>query len=287
MADLNNRTAALARIRDQCLADSVAAARKLHPMDLPDTWPPLPDTRGIDTAGFQRMLQRELDAPDHPLNWHRCALHSPAVRNRAHKMFFAIRENLWHSNEYFALREKARIILDLVIELAREEGFPWYVNVQAREVMRLARLNHCSMAMRLAELECFAITRPARRINLGDDPAGLPRWPRKENNWSVDPDSPLEDIAQWVIRYRRGIPDNANRAAWWLNYDLLCGTGRVLPCFVVSVNTLAKTYENRNRPMGVVPSYATDEGMKAMKRLLAQRGPIPPPGFRAPLWDGV
>ena len=110
----------------------------------------------------------------------------------------------------------------IVIELARDEAFPWYVNVQAREVMRLARLNHASMAMRLRELECFCVTRPARRIRLFDDHAGappivlasnLPKWPCPENNWGVDPNEPLQPIAQWVVRYRRGIPWNAGRAA--------------------------------------------------------------------------
>lgn len=287
MVSFTNQRNALSRIEALRLADSVAAARTLHPMDLPDAWPQLPDPRGIDSAGFDRLMKLNADSPDHPANWHRKALDTDEMRERARNMYVAMRENLWNSNEYFQLREKARIILDIVIELAREERFPWYLNVQAREVMRLARLNHSSMAMRLAELECFAMTRPARRINLGDDSAAAPHWPNRDNNWSVDPESPLEEVSQWVIRYRRGVPRNANRAAWWINYDLLCGTGRVLPCFVVSVNTLAKTYENRNKRMGIVPSYATDEGMKSMQRLLAQRGPLPPPGLRAPLWEGL
>ncbi|MCH8211422.1 MAG: hypothetical protein IIB99_08615 [Planctomycetes bacterium] len=88
--------------------------------------------------------------------------------------------------------------------------------------MRLARLNHACMAMRLRELECFCVTRPARRIRLFDDHTGappivlasnLPKWPCPENNWGVDPNEPLQPIAQWVVRYRRGIPWNAGRAA--------------------------------------------------------------------------
>lgn len=280
-----NRLNARMRIEQQILADSVTAARKLQPLEVPESWPKLPDPRGIDRAGIDRLLALELSRPDHPNNWHRRAVNEALSQPRARNMYMAMRQNLWKMKEFFELREKARLILEIVIELARDEAFPWYLNVQAREVMRLARLNHYSMAMRLAELECLAVTRPARRVNLGGL-EGMPRWPRKANNWSVDADQPLEDIAQWVVRYRRGIPHNANRAAWWINYDLLCGTGRVLPCFEVSVNTLAKTYQGRNQRMGVRPDYVGDEAIKAMKRQLAQQGPLPPAGLRAPLWDG-
>ncbi|MDY7107055.1 MAG: hypothetical protein SYC29_00305 [Planctomycetota bacterium] len=282
-----NRLAALMRIADLRLRDAVAAARRFDLEGKPPSWPELPDWRGIDTAGFRALLEMERDRPDHPLNWHRQAVEEALGRPRARRMYFAIRREIWNSKEFLRLTEKARLILEIVIELAREEAFPWFVNAQAREVMRLARLNHASMAMRLRELQCFAITRPARRIRLVRSPGSLPEWPCAANGWGVDESQPAEEIAQWVVRYRRGIPWNAARAAWWLNYDLLCGTGRVLPCFEVSLNTLQRPYEARNRHYGPRPGVATDEEFDAMVRMMAERGPLPKAGLRTAQWDGA
>ncbi len=296
MPAFRNRRDALARIEALRLQDAVALARKLKCFDLPTAWPKLPDSRGIDKAGFRKLLERELSRPDHPLNWHKRAVAEALNQPRARHMYFTIRRNLWSWSEFLTLTASARLILEIVIELARDEAFPWYVNVQAREVMRLARLNHASMAMRLRELECFCVTRPARRIRLFDDHTGehpivlaanLPKWPCPENNWGVDPDEPLQPIAQWVVRYRRGIPWNAGRAAWWINYDLLCCTKRVLSCFEVSLDTLAKPYESRNRRLGTRPGITNDDAFRALQRSIAQQGPLPKPGLRAPFWQGM
>ncbi|MCH8151338.1 MAG: hypothetical protein IH830_03080 [Planctomycetes bacterium] len=138
-------------------------------------------------------------------------------------MYFIIRNSLWSWPEFLGLGPKARLILDIIIELARDEAFPWYVNVQAREVMKLARTNHATMAASVRDLQCLAVTRAARRIKLLGA-AAAPVWPKRSNNWRVDANEQLQPIAQWVVRYRRGIPCNANRAAWWINYDLLCRT---------------------------------------------------------------
>ncbi|MCZ6734680.1 MAG: hypothetical protein O7C65_02700, partial [Planctomycetota bacterium] len=85
---------------------------------------------------------------------------------------------------------------------------------------------------------------------------------------------------------RRGIAWNRKRAAWWINYDLLCGTGRVLPCFEMRLETLAKTYFDRNRRMGKVNAgVANEEQFAQLERELAKSGPLPPAGLRAALWQ--
>jgi len=282
-----NRLQAMMRLADLRLRDAVALARRLDLDGKPPSWPDLPDWRGIDTAGFRELMKMEMARPDHPLNWHRQAVTEALGRPRARNLYFAIRRTIWNSKEFLRLTEKARLILEIVIELACEEAFPWFVNAQARQVMRLARLNHASMAMRLRELECFAITRPTRRVRLVRGRGDLPDWPSASNGWGVDESQEPQEIAQWVVRYRRGIPWNAARAAWWLNYDLLCGTGRVLPCFEVSVNTLPQPYEARNRHYGPRPGVENDEQFAAMVRMLAERGPVSPVGMRAALWDGM
>lgn len=204
--------------------------------------------------------------------------------------------SLWEWPEFRGLTERARRILETVIELARDEAFPWFVNVQAREIKKLAQLSHESMARRLRELECFVITRPARRLRLPAETAGESSLRRCNAAMRVRTDAlkfvaradePLREVPQWVIRYRRGIPRDANRAAWWINYDLLCGTQRVLPCFEVCPGTLAKTYEGRNRGMGVKPGTDSEAAFAALQRRLARDGPLPPPGLRAAPWEGA
>ena len=296
MPAFRNRRDALARIEALRLQDAVALARKLKCFDLPKAWPKLPDSRGIDKAGFRRLLDRELSRPDHPLNWHKRAVAEALGRPRARTMYFTMRRNLWSWPEFLGLGPKARLILEIVIELARDEAFPWYVNVQAREVMKLARTNHATMAASVRDLQCLCVTRPARRIRLFDDRSGaspivlaarMPNWPCRENNWGVDPNEPLQLIPQWVVRYRRGTPWNAGRAAWWINYDLLCSTKRVLSCFEVSLDTLAKPYESRNRRLATPSGITSEDAFKALERSIAKQGPLPKPGLRAPFWQGM
>jgi len=290
----------LARINALRLQDAASIASKLKPPNLPKdrprNWLKFPANRNIDAASFKKLLEINLSNPDNPINWHKQAVAKANKKPRTKQIYYTIRKNLWHWPEFLTLTEKAKIILEIVIELARDEAFPWYVNVQAREIMRLARLNHASMAMRLKELECFAITRPARKIHLytkqqTQDPIvaarNLPDWPTPGNNFNVNLDDPLIPIPQWVVRYRRGIPSNAHRAAWWINYDLLCNTQRVLPCFEVCLDTLAKTYESRNRRLGTRPGITNENAFKALQRTMSKRGPLPTPGLRAVLWEGM
>ena len=282
-----NRRNALRRIEALRLQDAVAVARKLSLLATPVSWPKLSDPRGIDQAGFRKLLERELADPHHPLNWHKRAVADALSRPRARNMYFIIRKSLWSWPEFLGLGPKARLILDIIIELARDEAFPWFVNVQAREVMKLARTNHATMAASVRDLQCLAVTRAARRIKLLGD-AATPVWPKRSNNWRVDANEQLQPIPQWVVRYRRGIPCNANRAAWWINYDLLCRTRRVMPCFEVSMNTLDRTYESRNRCIGPHrPGIHGDEAFKALERIMARDGPLPKPGLRAALWLGM
>jgi len=130
MTAFRNRRDALARIEALRLQDAVAVARKLKLSDLPIAWPKLPDNRGIDKAGFRRLCERELSRVDHPLNWHKNAVAQALERPRARQMYFVIRKNLWSWPEFLGLGPKARLILEIVIELARDEAFPWYVNVE-------------------------------------------------------------------------------------------------------------------------------------------------------------
>lgn len=301
-----NRTCALAALESLKLQDVVAITRRLQ-LDPPPSWPAPPiDPRMIDREGIQRLMEQSLAHPDHPRNWHHRAVQRELERPRVRDMYFTMRRNLWTWPEFNTLQRNARRALDVVIELAREEAFPWYVSVCAETVMELAGFECSTFKSRRRDLECFAITRPARTISVfvqkqkhgaGSDVhrsmstvSGVvvsPRWPTAENNWCVDEREPLCEIPQWVIRYRHGTPFHKRRAAWWINYDLLCGTQRVLPCFVVSPDTLLKTYLNRNRRMGAHASYADADGFAAMERVYAQQGPVPTCGFRAAFWEGM
>ncbi|TVQ51523.1 MAG: hypothetical protein EA377_12430 [Phycisphaerales bacterium] len=287
MPAYRQRQATQRQIDERRLVEAIALARRLRPKEIPAEWDQPPDPRGIDKAGIQQLLARELGRDTHPVVIRRRTLRKALRASRARTMYWRMRRHLWNWPEFLRLREKARMILEIVIELAREEAFPWYVAVPARDVQKLARLNHASYTARVQELECFVITRPARRIHLEVSPGRLTEWPNAENNWLVDEDQPLTPIPQWVVRYRRGIPHNANRAGWWINYDLLCGTRRVLPCFEVSTETLAKDYAHRNQRMGIREGLFQKDRLDKMSRLVALRGPLPPLGLRAPLWEGM
>ena len=62
---------------------------------------------------------------------------------------------------------------------------------------------------------------------------------------------------------------------------------RVLPCFEVSVNTLAIDYKQRNRWFGPREHCESEAAFKRMERSLATQGPMPPIGLRAALWEGL
>ncbi len=270
------------------LADAVARARmglvdlanSLEPV--PHDWPAPPSPNRRDQAGIERLLQRMNDDPSHPANWQRRAVAREMTSQRVHEIYYRLRSALWDWEELADLRPGARKILETVIELARDEAFAWYVMVPAEQVRAIARLSEGRYASSVRELECLAVSRPAEVIECGDlGPKSTAQAP-----WKRDPGTcTAPPLAQWVVRYRRGIPWNAKRAAWWINYDLLCETGSALPCFLVSPHTLSQTYQHRNTPMGRVwPGYGNSDQLAATSRMLAQRGPLPPAGFRAPFW---
>ena len=247
---------------------------------VPENWPKLPDIRRPDWKRIKELLAKEESRPQHPRNWHRRLVEEALGEPAVHKAYFAMRRALWQWEEFAALRPGVRRILDVLIELARDEALPWYVAVPSHEMKMLARLDETNYAECARSLECLAITRPARRVKLCDK-TGVAVWPGR-----VEMNRPLEPIAQWVARYRRGIAWNRKRAAWWINYDLLCGTGRVLPCFEMRLETLAKTYFDRNRRMGKVNAgVANEEQFAQLERVLAESGPLPPAGLRTALWQ--
>lgn len=291
-----NILASIDRLR---VRDGIALARLIDHPQLPDQWPALPPKYPRDRAGIERLLAESCEHPWHPENIRQRTLDEALATQRVREMHWRMRRCLFRWPELRSLRSTALRLLETVIDLAREEAFPWFVNVHAEHVMFLARFDRKTFFDRLRELEALAITRPARRIAILDDSdpaqrstcaslaAAYPRFPSRDNNYCVRDDVPAEPVAQWVIRYRRGIPHNAHRAAWWINYDLLCETGRVLPCFEAGLETLAPDYKQRNRWFGSQAHPLSEGGFRTLERSLALRGPLPPLGLRAALWDGL
>ncbi len=293
-----NRGNVLGKIEQRRLRDALAVARRIALPALPKNWPPIPDSVAQDIAGIEPFLAAFRSDPLHHDNVRECALTAALATPRVREMYWRMRRNVFHWPEFRPLKANALRLLETVIDLAREEAFPWFVNVQAEHVMFLARFERKTFTDRLRELESLAITRPARRISVLplrdpeggrriDNTLGLPEFPKQANNWRVRDDQPPEDIPQWVIRYRRGIPHNKRRAAWWINYDLLCETQRVLPCFEVNLQTLAKDYKQRNRWFGPGEHFESEAAFKRMEQSLAKGGPIPDFGLRAALWEGA
>jgi hypothetical protein len=171
----------------------------------------------------------------------------------------------------------------VVIELAREEAFGWWIAVPAEDVRRLARLSEAKYAECMRDLELLTIAREGRVARV----AGETGFPLRE--FAADESAPAQLTLQFVVRYARGIPWNRKRAAWWINYDLLCETGRVMPCFVMELDQLPKAYMTRNRPMGprtICTGRLSDPAMiKTFERRVSKGGPIPPVGLRAALWE--
>lgn len=268
---------------------------------LPPAWPQLP-VIDLPDQQFLKDLQRKFgpDSSDHPLNWHKRLVAAELAKPRIAEAYFKIRRALWGWQEFAGVRPGARAILEAVIELARDEAFPWYLAIPAENVRRIVRLSEHRYSTSVRELESLAVTRPARIARVCDVESGLARWPpqidgpQPDGNvrFSVENRPLNEPVAQWVVRYRRGIPWNKKRAAWWINYDLLCDTSAVLPIFVCSLATLSKHYWNRNRrrlgPARPGWPVATDaEAFAEMERGLVKCGPVPPVGMRAALWEPV
>lgn len=222
-----NQTKTLQAICETFHNDAMAAVRRFNLEPLPNLRLEEPKLPSGDVAALERLKEcaRQCD-PMPPPVWHR-TLHEALLHPRVSHMYFNIRSSLWSWPEFLPLNPKARLILEIVIELAREEAFPWYLKVQARHIMRLARTNHATFAQSMRAIQHLAITRSARRMALVNHDTDsmlnrcmqARRWPCATNNWCVNESQPVENIAQWVVRYRHGSPFNANRAAWWLNYD--------------------------------------------------------------------
>jgi hypothetical protein len=282
MGTIRNWLAAQQRVERQLLADAVTLARQLKLPDLPESWPEIPDPCWPDMRGLRELISRERSDPGHPQNWHQRAIQRARSRPEFSIAYTKMREAIWTWQELASLRRGARAILESVVELARGEGMPWFVAVQAAEVRRLARLTERSFARSIRELEVLAVTRRGRVASASEIPGVPPvclfsAAPDRERRGS----SEAQPTAQWVIRYRRGIPWRPKRAAWWINYDLLTGTGRVLPMFAVSTLTLSPTYQARNKPMGTAEDRRS---RAAAERDASMNGPLPEPGLRAPLW---
>lgn len=229
-----------------------------------------------------KLLERLALDPTLPQNVHRRLVQQELEKPETAAIYFKLRRALWNWEEFAGVSRAAMAIIHVIVELAREEAFPWYLAVPAEHTRKLARMSTRHYVRAIHELDTLAITRPARPIHIAGS-NGMPRFPGE-----IDEREPLASIAQWVVRYRHGIPHNKKLAGWWINYDLLCETGRVHRCFMFSPRTLMKTYRSRNRPMGPKPDNwvleKTDDAMAALEETLSRAGPLPPPGFRAPLW---
>lgn len=287
-----NWLSAFEHVQNTRVVDAVTLARRVM-MDsaeldswleeVPPSWEPLPDPPKPDMAYVDRLLEQSRSDPDHPLHWHRRAVNAQLAKPQAAQTYLKIRRALWNWPEFAGLCRRARIILEVVVELLRDEAFPWFLPVPAEDVRKLARVSLSSFIRSVHELELLAMTRPGRLASVASSD-GVPQFPGM-----MDLAQPARPIAQWVLRYARGIPWSSKRAAWWLNYDLLCETGRVLPCFAMEIDQLPKTYRSRNRPMGPQtictgrPSHP--EMIKVFERSASKGGPMAPPGLRAALWE--
>jgi hypothetical protein len=229
-----------------------------------------------------RLINSLSRDPTLPQNTWRRLVQQELEKHEAAAIYMKMRRAIWNWGEFAGVSRAAMAIIHVIIELAREEAFPWYVAVPAEHTRKLARMSTRQYVRAIHELDTLAITRQARPVHVADA-NGLPRFPGTVN----EREAPAP-IAQWVLRYRHGIPHNKKLAGWWINYDLLCETGRVQRCFIFSPRTLMKTYRSRNRPMGSKPNNwvldKTDDAMAALEESLSRAGPLPPPGFRAPLW---
>lgn len=237
-----------------------------------------------DRAYAQQLQQQWLPGTQHPEAQHAAAIQRAMGEPAVHELYFRIRRSLWQWREFAGLRRGARTIIEVVIELARDEAFPWYLPVCAEDVRRLARLAEGSYTRSVRELDSIAIVRQARVYQPCDE-YGTPLKAWMHGRLDEVPLSPAsEDLPQFLLRYQRGIPWNRKRAAWWINYDLLCGTGRVLPMFVMHLSRLPQLYMQRNRSMGRMPHMLDADWCRVMGESHSQTGPILEHGLRAPRW---
>jgi hypothetical protein len=124
--------------------------------------------------------------PGHPERWHRALVDAQLAKPEVRETYFEIRRSVWDWPEFASLKPGARAILEVVIELARDEAFPWYVSVPAHEVRRLARLSEGSFARSVRELMCFVVSRPAQVVKLTDDDGVVKMWPAPGMAWEVE-----------------------------------------------------------------------------------------------------
>src|SRR5688572_11061951 len=192
-----NYLAAFSRIQQSFLEDAVTSARRLLTKERmkawaddaeracamirasePDlklelekirkSWPPLPLIEHPDLATTLQLLKKPEDDPCSPRYWQRRLVEAQLDKPEAAANDMRIRHALWQWEEFASIKPGARRILEVVIELARDEAFPWYLPVPAHEVRRLARLTEGSCARSIRELECLSITRPGRVLRVAD-----------------------------------------------------------------------------------------------------------------------
>ena len=252
-----------------------------EPAAAPPASPLLSQQLSRARADFQQLMKLHLARPDHPANWHRrhveAALADPIVQ----QAYFRMRRTLWAWPEFATLRIATRRLLETLLELARDEALPWRMRIASRHLRPLSRMKWRHFIDAVRELEGLIITRPARRLMLGLHQSRLlPVWPAR-----VDESRPAVDIPQWVVRHHRVCRGSQN-GGWWINYDLLCQTQRVLPCFIVSLETLPKGGRQRNARMGRTrPGLDSERALTELERAYAAHGPTPGIGLRCALWQ--
>lgn len=143
------------------------------------------------------------------------------------RRYFVIRQALWTWPELQALSRTAMIVLAIVIEIARERGFPGWIALSSRELRPLARLGKNTVKEATRALRHVSITRPGRIIY----PIGSVRNPTLAPR--ADPSEPARLIPQRIVLWRPGRPKSP-RARWKLNENLLLGAGAVPPEFIAS-----------------------------------------------------
>ena len=178
----------------------------------------------IQKQGQERLkrLTEAIADPDfinNPRKFHEKKLAEAKADPQVATIYKKIREALWNWPEFAGLSPGARHILETVIELAREEAFPWFVLVPAKEVRNLARLSHPGFVKCAQEIELLAISREATIFSIRDDNDG-PDWDAYMKQSALTDDSKMKaptyltynDVDFSVINGKSEILRNFSRA---------------------------------------------------------------------------
>ena len=139
--------------------------------DFPPDHFDVPDVDGPTREELEDLISQSTLPDDPLLHVHRDAVNAQLAKPQTARTYMNIRRALWSWPEFATLCRRARTILDVVVELARDEAFPWYLPVCAEDVRKLSRQSLRSYIRSVHELDCLAITRPGRVVDLyGDDP---------------------------------------------------------------------------------------------------------------------